>query len=38
MSVVQACGALDRPKLEEWLERYTLGELWRMGEIGGNRW
>jgi predicted ATPase len=29
---------LDRPKLEEWLERYTLGELWRMGEIGGNRW
>jgi predicted ATPase len=29
---------LDRPNLEEWLERYTLGELWRMGEIGGNRW
>ena len=22
----------------EWLERYTLGELWRKGEIGGNRW
>ncbi|MBI2919310.1 MAG: AAA family ATPase [Chloroflexi bacterium] len=27
---------LDRASLEEWLERYTLGELWRMGEIGGN--
>jgi predicted ATPase len=24
--------------LDEWLERYTLGELWRKGEIGGNRW
>jgi predicted ATPase len=29
---------LDRSKLEEWLERYTLGELWQKGEIGGNRW
>ena len=24
--------------LDEWLERYRLGELWRKGEIGGNRW
>jgi predicted ATPase len=23
--------------LDEWLERYRLGELWRKGEIGGNR-
>ena len=26
------------PKLAEWLNRYKLGELWRMGEIGGTRW
>ncbi len=25
-------------RLKEWLKKYTLGELWRMGEIGGNRW
>ncbi|MEH2269881.1 MAG: AAA family ATPase [Nostoc sp.] len=25
-------------KLKNWLENYTLGDLWRMGEIGGNRW
>jgi len=24
--------------LQEWLKKYQLGELWRMGEIGGNRW
>ena len=29
---------LDRTQLAEWLERYRLGDLWRMGEIGGNRW
>lgn len=29
---------LDREKLAEWLERHQLGELWSMGEIGGNRW
>lgn len=29
---------LETPKLAEWLNRYKLGELWRMGEIGGNRW
>ena len=29
---------LDPGRLKKWLENYTLGELWRMGEIGGNRW
>ncbi|HEX8696421.1 MAG TPA: AAA family ATPase [Longimicrobium sp.] len=29
---------LDRDALVEWLNRYSLGELWRMGEIGGTRW
>jgi predicted ATPase len=29
---------LESVKLKEWLEKYTLGELWRMGEIGGTRW
>jgi predicted ATPase len=29
---------LDRSTLEDWLEKYTLGELWRRGEVGGNRW
>ncbi|NDJ21860.1 AAA family ATPase [Nostoc sp. B(2019)] len=28
---------LDRDKLKNWLKNYTLGDLWRMGEIGGNR-
>ena len=27
---------LDPKQLEEWLEKYSLGDLWRMGEIGGN--
>ncbi len=27
---------LDAAELKEWLDRYTLGDLWRMGEIGGN--
>lgn len=27
---------LNPEKLKDWLENYTLGELWRMGEIGGN--
>jgi len=26
---------LEKDKLEKWLEKYSLGELWRMGEIGG---
>jgi predicted ATPase len=29
---------LEPDKMREWLERYRLGELWSMGEIGGNRW
>jgi predicted ATPase len=29
---------LDADQLSEWLERYRLGQLWRTGEIGGNRW
>lgn len=29
---------LQADKLKDWLENYTLGDLWRMGEIGGNRW
>ncbi|SPE41777.1 RecF/RecN/SMC protein (fragment) [Candidatus Sulfopaludibacter sp. SbA3] len=29
---------LDGEHLKDWLERYSLGELWSMGELGGNRW
>jgi predicted ATPase len=29
---------LDPDQLKAWLEKYSLGELWRMGEIGGTRW
>lgn len=29
---------LDSKQLSVWLERYTLGALWKKGEIGGNRW
>lgn len=29
---------LNREDLEAWLEKYALGEVWRMGEIGGKRW
>jgi predicted ATPase len=29
---------LERDALSEWLNRYSLGEIWRMGEIGGTRW
>jgi predicted ATPase len=29
---------LDKADLSDWLERYSLGELWRKGELGGNRW
>ena len=29
---------LERKDLAAWLERYRLGELWRSGELGGNRW
>jgi predicted ATPase len=29
---------LDPKRLADWLEHYSLGQLWSMGEIGGNRW
>ena len=29
---------LDADDLSDWLKRYKLGQLWRTGEIGGNRW
>jgi predicted ATPase len=29
---------LDRKQLSGWLERYSLGALWRKGELGGTRW
>jgi predicted ATPase len=29
---------LDHERLKKWLENYSLGELWSMGEIGGTRW
>lgn len=29
---------LDALKINKWLEKYRLGELWTRGEIGGTRW
>lgn len=29
---------LRQDELEAWLEKYTLGQLWRRGDLGGNRW
>ncbi len=29
---------LESESLKSWLERYSLGELWMSGEIGGTRW
>jgi len=29
---------LSQEHLKSWLEHYTLGQLWRKGEIGGGRW
>ena len=29
---------LDSKALAHWLERYSLGDLWTKGELGGNRW
>ena len=29
---------LNKERLSGWLERYSLGALWRNGELGGNRW
>jgi len=28
---------LDKARLSMWLENYSLGEIWRMGELGGKR-
>ena len=33
-----AINRLDEAELGDWLEEYSLGELWTKGEIGGNRW
>lgn len=27
---------VDRDRLEDWLSQYCLGEIWRIGELGGN--
>ena len=29
---------LDGERMKVWLEKYSLGDLWGKGEIGGNRW
>jgi len=29
---------LQKKKLQIWLDKYRLGELWTRGEIGGTRW
>lgn len=29
---------LDSTELKDWLAEYSLGELWRKGNLGGNRW
>lgn len=29
---------LDGKRMNVWLEKYSLGDLWSKGEIGGNRW
>lgn len=29
---------LDSGKLRHWLEKYRLGEIWRLGKLGGNLW
>lgn len=29
---------LDGTSLKAWLDKYSLGELWSSGELGGNRW
>jgi len=29
---------LESEKLQEWLKEYRLGEIWRIGKLGGNLW
>ena len=31
-------GRLDANNLKKWLDKYSLGDLWVSGELGGNRW
>lgn len=35
---VSSLSRLNYDSLKIWLEKYSLGELWRSGEIGGTRW
>jgi predicted ATPase len=35
---ITQCRRLSKQKLKLWLKKYSLGTLWRTGEIGGNRW
>jgi predicted ATPase len=29
---------LESDKLKHWLDKYKLGEIWRIGKVGGNPW
>jgi hypothetical protein len=29
---------LESAKLKHWLAQYRLGEIWRIGKLGGNLW
>jgi hypothetical protein len=29
---------LSKETLDAWLDDYTLGDLWKKGELGGKRW
>jgi predicted ATPase len=29
---------LEASKLQHWMEKYRLGEVWRLGKLGGNLW
>lgn len=29
---------LNKDDLQDWLEDYSLGQMWRRGDLGGNRW
>jgi len=32
----QSPRSVDPAKLQPWLDKYRLGEIWRIGELGGN--
>jgi predicted ATPase len=38
ISLLQVMTRHGAAELQEWLKDYGLGQLWRKGEIGGNRW